>query len=1580
MSRLLRISLALCLLASFIQAQGPVERTYTVSTLPTASTHSGQTVLITDGATATDCTTGGGSYAVPCHAVSNAWSALPIGSGGGTSINSVSSDPGSPTSGQIWYRSDLGQLSYYDGSNVQRIPGSRSVSGNLTFGTLNDDACSDQTLTFTGITGSTPLTPIWPTLPSGVFGSVFPTANTATLRICNLSGFQQSIGSASYTVFTGGSAGQLGGASASTGLSDSSTLVRNNTTALQALQSPITAPIINGDLTVDGVTYANLAAAWSAAASLLSSTGTSQTIHLGPSTYTINSDLIRPANGCINLEGSAKGNTKIQAMAGGTFTKAMFVSDSSVTGNASSCQFSNFYFDANNLAPKCAIFSNGHSWQIDNVTCNNATSTDSAIDFGDSGSDTFFEAKVHDLAVGNSNTWSNGTGAVVTAAIASGAVTGYSVTSGGSGYNGSPAAGSAGPYVEVLGGGCTTPPTATATIASGAVSAVTVVSGGAGCTSAPQVFVVQLGPQNYGIHIYTNATDSTYDDVVIAALGKQYGLYNQGADSRFFSVHPYTNQPIGIYDNGGNTYYGTECDSLTQYCMSLNGPHTVVYGTQMFWNHGFFANYTNSSGFFIGGTGGTTGPYDSVISGAVCTGSQNSNFNPVMFATSVYPSHFNAVGVGHCGGGYQTAVYSDAIKIGGNVGNTGELAVRSGSNNYWGAAYFENNDNGGTANPYAVMTSKCSALQTTANANFINSSGTSTAAIGCTGLLSSSGGLQLNTSASQPACSVSTRGTFWFTPSAAGTADFYQTCQKDSSNNYSWVTAGSGSGGFSNPMTTQGDLIAGGTSGAPQRLATGTNGYVLTSNGPGTLPSYQASSGSAGSSVTMGGAVTGNSATAVLRDTKSVLDYGAKGDAIMRTDGVMAAGAPVITSATGSFASGDIGKYIQVIGAGHGGSTHADGAMTSGSNTLTSASGTFAATDVGRGIVVKGAGAGGSDLIGSIWTFTSATSVTVASQFGTPVNAGTTVSGASYYYGYMTLEATISSVQSGTQATLNTAASGSISSAIYAYGTNDGAAITSAFDAIGASGGGVVRLPQPQNCPSGATCGYMAAATDMATGHSPSGLKLRYSNIQILGDEPQSNVFCRGAWGTYSNPNQYGGTTVEIRGNCLNIGDQDGTPGSNGLNVHNVSVKNLKFYGMTNGNTYAPNAYTPTTAPLTTTGDGWDTYNHGLAVYAGSTNGNFLFDHLTFENFKGEEFFSGGGMPYPVWLTNSRMSGTNADCMSFSAADLVVVDNIFENCANAGFENGTQSNTTANYANTVRQVYRENRFSNIYGEAMVLVGVDAGVANGSYYLTDNYLDNVGLLHGGWASACGLYLNNQGGSDVSPSNVYFERNTLHDVNTGFNVTGGAFIQIADNKWIIDTSNATAFGNFMNVMNQVTIRNNSGYRTANAVTNSYNASAVYLLNVGYATGNFNWTHVTIQGDKWDMAGLPIVKYTTSSGGGFSLITGNYINWKDIPCHGCTVADTDHGQFNLATSTTIRPFAPQVSLVGQTGATTATIDASKSEEPEELVLSNAGSYNVTFSSDSNLALSSSYTLAPGGTTLFKYVGALSKFVRVW
>ncbi len=50
------------------------------------------------------------------------------------------------------------------------------------------------------------------------------------------------------------------------------------------------------------------------------------------------------------------------------------------------------------------------------------------------------------------------------------------------------------------------------------------------------------------------------------------------------------------------------------------------------------------------------------------------------------------------------------------------------------------------------------------------------------------GGVALNTTTSQPACSATTRGTFWVTQGGGGVKDNVEVCAKDASNNYAWRT------------------------------------------------------------------------------------------------------------------------------------------------------------------------------------------------------------------------------------------------------------------------------------------------------------------------------------------------------------------------------------------------------------------------------------------------------------------------------------------------------------------------------------------------------------------------------------------------------------------------------------------------------------------------------------------------------------------------------------------------------------------------------------------------------------------------
>jgi hypothetical protein len=74
-------------------------------------------------------------------------------------------------------------------------------------------------------------------------------------------------------------------------------------------------------------------------------------------------------------------------------------------------------------------------------------------------------------------------------------------------------------------------------------------------------------------------------------------------------------------------------------------------------------------------------------------------------------------------------------------------------------------------------------------------------------------------------------------PSGGGTNG--QVLTTDGSGGTSWTTAG----GMTNPMTTGGDIIYGGSSGTPTRLANGSSGQVLTSAGGTSAPTWSAVSG-----------------------------------------------------------------------------------------------------------------------------------------------------------------------------------------------------------------------------------------------------------------------------------------------------------------------------------------------------------------------------------------------------------------------------------------------------------------------------------------------------------------------------------------------------------------------------------------------------------------------------------------------------------------------------------------------------------------------------------------------------------------
>lgn len=94
------------------------------------------------------------------------------------------------------------------------------------------------------------------------------------------------------------------------------------------------------------------------------------------------------------------------------------------------------------------------------------------------------------------------------------------------------------------------------------------------------------------------------------------------------------------------------------------------------------------------------------------------------------------------------------------------------------------------------------------------------------------GVLLSGTHASRPAANAVAKGTLY------AETDTAQTYQSDGSS--TWTAWGAAAGGMANPMTTPGDIIVGGTAGAPTALAKGSDSTVLTVSASTHLPVWQA--------------------------------------------------------------------------------------------------------------------------------------------------------------------------------------------------------------------------------------------------------------------------------------------------------------------------------------------------------------------------------------------------------------------------------------------------------------------------------------------------------------------------------------------------------------------------------------------------------------------------------------------------------------------------------------------------------------------------------------------------------------------
>ncbi|HLJ78788.1 MAG TPA: hypothetical protein VKT75_15310, partial [Acidobacteriaceae bacterium] len=151
-----------------------------------------------------------------------------------------------------------------------------------------------------------------------------------------------------------------------------------------SISGSVAAANINGEVTVDGTTYATLNAAWNAALAKAGSSGQNQTVRLGPGTYPVTATLSEPTNGaCVDLEGS--GGTTMNAdstQVATTITVPNGLGGDLISlGNTSQAQGCTFK-DLNILAGGNATHGFEMQWfrglLIDNVTVND-TSGDGVV-------------------------------------------------------------------------------------------------------------------------------------------------------------------------------------------------------------------------------------------------------------------------------------------------------------------------------------------------------------------------------------------------------------------------------------------------------------------------------------------------------------------------------------------------------------------------------------------------------------------------------------------------------------------------------------------------------------------------------------------------------------------------------------------------------------------------------------------------------------------------------------------------------------------------------------------------------------------------------------------------------------------------------------------------------------------------------------------------------------------------------------------------------------------------------------------------------------------------------------------------
>jgi hypothetical protein len=337
------------------------------------------------------------------------------------------------------------------------------------------------------------------------------------------------------------------------------------------------------------------------------------------------------SNGSLSIVGQTYGSTAAtgvtiqQSRAAGCNTTLPIISQAANTNNQTLFEQSikGVTIDGNSLVPCMDVVGSRRSEY--EVNCNNPAGDHGVQISGTSGT-LGFEMRKSRIFV-RTAAISGITYPTVTSTITSGSVSTWNVVSGGSFPAGTPVVAYIAP-----GSQCTTlPSTPTVqTSTSGSTETVTGLTGGAsagvGCTAV----YVQVFEQPQVKHcIVINTTDSSYQDLVCGGATSDSGIQINHGANLIEHAHVYAHNPVQVEDHGGNVYSYLECDSAGGYCLSLQGPHTLIFGMTSFWNAQV---YPGSGDIYL--AAGQTG---NAIYGHVCNGSQTAGgYNEITTASGPF--------------------------------------------------------------------------------------------------------------------------------------------------------------------------------------------------------------------------------------------------------------------------------------------------------------------------------------------------------------------------------------------------------------------------------------------------------------------------------------------------------------------------------------------------------------------------------------------------------------------------------------------------------------------------------------------------------------------------------------------------------------------------------------------------------------------------------------------------------------------------------------------------------------------------------------------------------------------------------